>query len=147
MVTAISKVVASALQRCWTLLLRSLSSDIREVAVSPLEEPARRLGPLSRFKLGSSPAVISTTDIPEEILEALNADRDRFASGALFGPLESVTHSGAVLVAHITERGLVNADHFLAVYSELGAHQSRLSPHAVPTASAVGRLTMEQPKE
>ena len=118
MVRAISKVVAAALHQCWTLLLRSLSSEVREVAVSPLKKSERRLGLLTRFKLGSSPAVISTTDIPEEILDALNADRDRFASGALFVPLESVTHSGATLVAHITERGLVNADHFLAVYSE-----------------------------
>lgn len=124
MVRAISSVVASALHRCWTLLLRSLSSDIREVAVSPLEKPQRRLGFLTRFRLESSPAVISTPDIPKEILDAVNADRDRFASGALFGPLETVTHSGAVLVAHITERGLINADHFLAVYSEPCAPQS-----------------------
>lgn len=118
MVRAISKVVASALHRCWTLLLRSLPADIREIAVSPLKKPERRLGLLTRFRLGSSPTVISTPDIPEEILEAISADRERFASGALFGPLEAVTHSGAALVAHITERGLVNADHFLAVYGE-----------------------------
>ena len=125
MVRAISKAVASALHRCWTLLLRSLSPDVRKVAVNPLKKPERRLGLRTRFRLGSSPAVISTTDIPEEILDAINADRDRFASGALFGPLESVTRSGAVLVAHITERGLVNADHFLAVYSEPDALRSQ----------------------
>lgn len=118
MVRVIRKVVASALHRCWTLLLRSLSPDIRAIAVSPLKEPERRLGLLTRFKLASSPPVLSTTDIPKEILDAVNANRDRFASGALFGPLESVTHSGAILVANITERGLVNADHFLAVYGE-----------------------------
>lgn len=122
MVRAISTVVASALRQCWTLLLRSLSSDVREVAVSPLKQPERRLGLIARFRLGSSPAIISTSDIPEEILVALNADRDRFASGALFGALESVAHSGAALIAHIAERGLVHADHFLAVYREPGAH-------------------------
>lgn len=121
MVRAISKALASAVQRCWKLLLRSMSADVREVAVSPLKKPEQSLGLLTRFKLGSSPAVFSTTDIPEEILDAVNADRDRFASGALFGPLESVTRTGAVLVAHITERGVVNADHFLAVYSEPSA--------------------------
>lgn len=134
MVTAISKVVVSALHRCWTLLLRSLSPDIREIAVSPLEKPELRLGLLTRFKLGSTPAVFSTTDIPEEILEALNADRDRFTSGALFGPLESVTYCGGALIAHITERGLVNAEHFLAVYSGSGAQQSGLKSY-VPSST------------
>lgn len=123
MVRAIRKVVASALHRCWTLLLRSLSPEVREVAVSPLTKPERKVGLLTRFRLGSSPVVISTTDIPKEILDAINADRDRFASGTLFGPLESVTHSGATLVAHITERGLVNADHFLAAYTVTGNHR------------------------
>lgn len=126
MVRAIRKVVASALHRCWALLLRSLSPEVREVAVSPLMKPERKVGLLTRFKLGSSPVVISTTDVPKEILDAINADRDRFASGTLFGPLEPVTHSGATLVAHITERGLVNADHFLAIYTVPGAHQSSL---------------------
>lgn len=118
MVRVIRKVVTAALRRCWTLLLRSLPSDIRERAVSPLSKPKQRIGLLTRFKLASSPAVLTTTDVPEEILNAVHADRARFASGELFGPLESVAHSGAVAVAHISERGLVNADHTLAVYSE-----------------------------
>ena len=126
MVKAIRKVVTAALHRCWTLLLRSLPSHISEIAVNPLKKPERRLGLLTRFRLGSSPAVISTPDIPEEVLHAVNADRERFASGAMFGPLESVALSGAVLVAHISESGLVNAEHFLAVYSEPGALQSNL---------------------
>ena len=118
MVRVIRKVVAAALQRCWTLLLRLLPSDVRERAVSPLSKPEQRIGLVARFKLASSPAVLTTTDVPEEILNAVHADRARFASGELFGPLESVTNSGAVLVTHISERGLVNADHFLAVYGE-----------------------------
>lgn len=117
MVRTISKIVGSVFQQCWTLLVGSLSPDVRKISVSPLKSPERRLGLITRFKLGSSPAVISTTDIPEEILDALNADRDRFASGALFGPLESVTESGTVLVAHISEHGFARADHFVAVYS------------------------------
>ena len=120
MVRGTCKAVASTLHRCWRLLFRSLPPNIRKIAVNPLKKPERGFGLLSRFRLGSTPAVISTTDIPEEILDALNADRDRFAAGELFGPLESVTQSGVALVTHITERGLINADHFLAVYSEPG---------------------------
>ena len=117
MVGKLREFVASRISRCWAALLRSLPADGRALGGSLFQGVERPLGRMARFRLASSSSQNpATAELSGEIGEALNATRQAFATGKLFGPLESVTSSGAVLVAHITERGFINADHFLAVY-------------------------------
>src|ERR1700749_902294 len=106
--------VKSALEWCWSALLRAVSPAVREVAVDPLLMPEVGVGPCVRFRL-SSVVTAPADESPDEIRQFLDDRRAAFARGELFHPLEQIGRSGAVLVAHITERGLINADHFLAV--------------------------------
>ncbi len=143
MVGVIRQAVASALSSCWALLVRSLRPDVPEVAVNPLSEPERALGHFAKFKLASSVTSVSPIDVPEQLRKALDDDRARFASGAMFGSLESVACSGAVHVSHITERGFTNAEHFLAVYAEPAVnvrHALACRAHIASTESPTDKL-------
>ena len=115
MVRTFRKFVRDALKRCWATLLRVVAPSVSAVAVSPLKQYERELGPSARFKLSS---VITSAPAEEspEIRQMLDATRVEFASGVLFQSLEVAGNSGAVIVAHISERGFIEAEHFLAVY-------------------------------
>jgi len=116
MVGTFRKFVSNAFKWCWSTLLRSVAPPVRAVAVSPLDQSERELGASSRFRLSS---VITSAPVEEtrEIRQMLDARRVEFAGGLLFRSLEVIGSSGAVMVAHISERGFINAEHFLAVYS------------------------------
>lgn len=119
MVKAIRSFVKAALERCWTALLRSVTPAVQAVAVNPVTSPELPLGPSASFRL-SSVVTSTTVDVPDEIRQLLESRRSAFSEGELFRPLEHVGRSGAVIVAHISERGFVNAEHFLAVYPSPG---------------------------
>lgn len=107
--------VKSALEWCWSALLRSVSPAVRAAAVSPVRSPEVRLGTSSRFKLAS---VVSSppVELTNEVGQLLELRRAAFADGELFLPLDHIGQTGAVILAHITERGFIDAEHFLAVY-------------------------------
>jgi hypothetical protein len=107
--------ISAALAWCWSVLLRSVSPAVRAVAVNPLSSSEVPLGPSCRFKL-SSVVTSPPPDVADDIAELLGLRRSAFARGELFGPLEQIGNSGAILLAHITERGFITAEHFLAVY-------------------------------
>ena len=124
MVGTFGKFVGNALKWCWSTLLRSVAPSVRAVAISPLDQSERELGTSSRFKLSS---VITSAPVEEtpEIRQMLDAKRVEFAGGLLFRSLEVIGSSGAVMVAHISERGFINAEHFLAVYPVDGLTPNR----------------------
>lgn len=122
MVKAIRGFVKAALKCCWIALLRSVSPAVQAVAVNPVTSPEVALGPDSRFRLAS---VVTSTPVDlanssGEIRQLLEHRRSAFSEGEFFRPFEHVGRSGAVIVAHISERGFVNAEHFLAVYPSPG---------------------------
>lgn len=107
--------IRSALKWCWSALLRAVSPAVREVAIDPVSNSEAALGSCCRFRL-SSVVTEPPAESTDEIRQFLDHRHTAFARGELFHPLEPIGRSGAVLVAHITERGFINADHFLAVY-------------------------------
>ena len=99
MVRTFRKFVSDALKRCWATLLRAVASSVSAVAVSPLKQSERELGPCARFKLSS---VITSAPVeePSEIRQMLDARRAEFANGVLFQSLQVAGNSRAVIVAH-----------------------------------------------
>jgi hypothetical protein len=55
-------------------------------------------------------------DVPTVVRQVADESHARFSSGALFGELARVGDANAVLAAHITERGVREAEHFIALY-------------------------------
>lgn len=131
MVRTFKRFIKGALKWCWSALRRSLAPAVNALATSPLDQSEKVLGSSSRFRLSS---VITSAPIAEtsEFRQVLDAKRAQFGSGLLFQSLDAIGSSGAVIIAHISERGSVNAEHFLAVYPLCGPTQSlsRLHPSA-----------------
>lgn len=123
MVGTIRDSVALALRKCWATLLRSLRPSVRAVAVFPPAKSELALGMVCRFRL-SSVATSGPVEGPAELREMIEADRAAFAAGSSFRSLEHVARSGAVMLAHISERGFINGEHFLAVYAASVRHQN-----------------------
>jgi hypothetical protein len=115
MVGTMRDFVALALRRCWAALLRSLRPSVRAVAVFPEAKSELPLGMFCRFRL-SSVTTGGPVEGTAELRQMLDANRAAFAGGSSFRSLEHVARSGAVMLAHISERGFINGEHFLAVY-------------------------------
>ena len=134
MVGTLRSFVSAALKWCWSALLRAVEPAVRAVAVNPVSVSELPLGPSCRFRLASVVASIdgsTTVELSDDVRQMLDQRRSAFARGELFRPLEQIGRSGAVVLAHITERGYVNAEHFLAVYpSPDGRPLDRREPFA-----------------
>ena len=130
MVGTLRSFVNAALRWCWSALLRAVEPGVRAVAVNPVSVSELPLGPSCRFRLAS---VVTGTpvELSDDVRQLLEQRRSAFARGELFRPLEQIGRSGAVVIAHITERGHINAEHFLAVYpSPPGRPLDRREPFA-----------------
>ena len=112
--------VKAALEWCWSALLRAVEPAVRAVAVNPVSNSELPLGPACRFRLAS---VVTSTpvELSDDVRQMLELRRSAFARGELFRSLEQIGRSGVVVLAHITEQGYINAEHFLAVYPSLDA--------------------------
>lgn len=64
----------------------------------------------------ASVVVGGAPNVPAVVRWVADESHARFSSGALFGELARVGDSNGVLAAHITERGVREAEHFIAVY-------------------------------
>jgi hypothetical protein len=111
--------VSAALKWCWSVLLRVVEPAVGAVAVNPAGVAELPLGASCRFRLASVVVSVNTgtpVEVSDDVRQMLEQRRSAFARGELFRPLEQIGASGAVMIAHITERGFTNAEHFLAVY-------------------------------
>lgn len=66
--------------------------------------------------MASVVVVGEAADVPAIVRHAARESHARFSSGSLFGELARVGDANAVLTAHITERGLREAEHFITLY-------------------------------
>jgi hypothetical protein len=64
----------------------------------------------------ASVVVAVAEDVPAIVRQVAEESHARFSSGALFGELARVGDANAVLTARITERGVREAEHFIALY-------------------------------
>ena len=133
MVGTLRSFVSAALKWCWSALLRAVEPAVRAVAVNPVSVSEVPLGPSCSFRLASVVASVTGTpvELSADVRRMLDQRRSAFARGELFRPLEQIGRSGVVVLAHITERGYINAEHFLAVYpAPAGGPLDRREPFA-----------------
>ena len=115
MVRNVRHIIRHSLAQAWALLLRSLAPATRALARRAKRGPERSASASARFKLASVVVAVAA-DVPPVIRQAADESHARFVSGALFGELARVADAGAVLTAHITERGVREAEHFIVLY-------------------------------
>lgn len=115
MVRNVRHFIRQSLAQAWALLLRSLSPSARALARRAAPDSERPLGANTRFTV-TSVVVNETVDVPAIVRQVAEESHARFSSGVLFGELTRVTDANAVLVARVTERGVRDAEHFIALY-------------------------------
>jgi hypothetical protein len=115
MVRNVRHFILHSLAQAWALLLRSMSPSVRALAHRAQPGSEQLVSASTRFTMASV-VVVADTDVPALVQQVADESRARFLSGALFGELARVGDANAVLVAHITERGIREAEHFIALY-------------------------------